>query len=254
METSFKIVLAEAGNKDVKITLLHICCSHTMKFNMHMIDTIIKKGAGRAIFEMRDYNEALCTSCGVQTLEVLTDLVEAGCMAMTSKFTTNKVRVAFRFIEKSINQYYHAAEEVDELEKESEAPTQDEEDANYPAEDNGSKEDAYLGAQEGIGRSDESSVSGYWAKQLSKTKETISRTKLPEILPSHNKSIAQHTSNTLQAKSVLTVTLSKNLAIGDLSTENTKSKIPALFGQVACMLKLKKWKSCSDNKTQPKCS
>ena len=145
------MVLEEAGNKDVKITLLNICCSHTFKFKKHMIDTIIKKGAGRAISEMRDFimrHFARLVEC--RRSEELTDLAEAGCVAMTSKFITNEVRAAMRFIEKSIKQCYHAAEHVDELEKESDAPTQDEEDTNYPAEDNGTKEDAYLGAKAGI--------------------------------------------------------------------------------------------------------
>ena len=55
IEISYKIVLGGACYEDVKTTLLHICYSHTMKFNKHMIDTIAKKDTGKRIFDLKEF-------------------------------------------------------------------------------------------------------------------------------------------------------------------------------------------------------
>ena len=222
LERTFRIIQGKASKEDLMLTLLHICYSHTMKYNKVMVDKLTKKRVGRPRPEVTNFLMryfARLVEC--RRLEELTDLVEAGLIVMTSKFATIEVQTVLKTIEKSINEFPHVAVMIDDLQKEAETISSNAADTNDVEMAGTNEGDVHFESDQKSGSTTRSSLGQYWNDRLSAIKANIRAAIPPRVTPVINKLYHPAYFEYLESKKLPTVTLWTNVCIGDLSRFNT---------------------------------
>ena len=216
VDRTFRIVRGKATEEDLKLTLIHVCYSHSMKWNKTMIEKLVQTRLSKQNREVSNffmyYFARLIES---RRLDELSNLVKYGAVILKSKYLSQDVVKAVKAIESSINEYPHVTENVNEFnDAEDEGDTSA---ANDWGKGEGINDNEH--AEEVLQEMEASSLAKYWENELEKVEASIAVPQKLEQLQL-NRYYNPKYYDYLRNRKLPTATLWTNLCLGDLTRFN----------------------------------
>eukprot|EP00794_Sanderia_malayensis_P004195 gene4195-4754_t len=225
IDRTLRIVQGKATAADLHLTILHICYSHSMKWNKTMIHKLAKRRLDATTAYVSNFLMhffARLIEC--RRLDELTRLVKLGMVLLMSRFLTNNAIDALKELEDNISQYPFITTSVEDIQIDEDNPegTTGERHELHDAESAVWAESEET--EKSLAESKGSTLSQYWAKELDKLKRQITKPldiKISTALPVNRLYSPRYMEYLMKSK-LPTATLWTNLCLGDLTRFNAE--------------------------------
>eukprot|EP00794_Sanderia_malayensis_P018338 gene18338-20181_t len=225
IDRSLRIVQGKASAADLNLTILHICYSHSMKWNKTMIHKLAKRRLDATTADVSNFLMhffARLIEC--RRLDELTRLVKLGMVLLMSRFLTNNAIDALKELEDNISQYPLITTSVEDIRIDEDNPegTTGERHELHDAESAVWVENEET--EKSLAENKGSTLSQYWTKELQKLKRQVTKPldmKISTALPV-NRFYSPRYMEYLMNNKLPTATLWINLCLGDLTRFNAQ--------------------------------